>query len=565
MKTEININEIPFEDGEYCVFDFETTGTSALRDRVIEIGIVKIKKGKIVDTFQSFINPGMYIPYFITQITGISNEDVVNAPSFENIFPEIEKFFGSSVLIAHNLQFDYSFLKNECQNLFLSVPQNPSLCTLKLARRLYPELRNKSLGNLVRYLKIRHRNVHRGLGDSTATAKIFIRMFDRLRNEHNVDTISDLINFQKTPGSALVYRIIKKKLSNDLSSLPASPGVYFFKDKNEKIIYIGKAKSLKQRVSNYFLNNAPRKSKEIIRKAERIGFLPANSELTALLKEAELIKVHSPQYNTMLKHYSKNYFIKILLTHDVPAAVQSNDFDFDGNDYFGPYSNRETARALLEIIDKTFKLRECSDKGLSKKKKCYLADIDRCLAPCIQMNIDNNYKNELDLVYEFLAGENQWAVNRLLNKMKELSEKQKYEDAARVRDLVNKILQQIHKSSILSEPINKAKVMFEVSGYSEPDYILLLDGKMIIKNNLEVESDAFSRTLEDYFNGSISLFEKLDENDLERLKIALGWLIRNKESVRVHYLKDYGSIEELGANIFYRQENSGDHPVMILP
>ncbi|MFA3783105.1 exonuclease domain-containing protein [Melioribacteraceae bacterium 4301-Me] len=551
MKKEIDISEVPFEDGEYCVFDFETTGTSPFNDRVIEIGIVKIKKGKITDTFQSLINPEMSIPAFITEMTGITNEDLVKAPTFEKIFPEIEKFFGSSVLVAHNFQFDYSFLKSECKNLYLNPPQNPSICTVQLARRLYPELKSKSLGILVRHLKIRHRNVHRGLGDSMATAKIFIKMFNLLRNEHNIETISDLINFQKTPGSALVYRIIKKKLADDLSSLPSSPGVYFFKDKREKIIYIGKAKSLKQRVSQYFLNNAPKKIKEIVRKAERIGFTPTNSELTALLKEAELIKIHFPHYNTMLKQYSKNYFIKILLTHNAPTAVQTNDFFFDGNDYFGPYSSKQTAKILLEIIDRTFRLRECSDKEFSKKKKCYLADIDRCLAPCVQ-NIDNDYKNELDLVYEFLAGENQWAVNRLLNRMKELAQKQKYEEAANVRDLVNEILHQIHKTSILAEPINKAKVLFEIRGYNSPDYILLINGKMTIKNEMKLENDDFTISLQDYFNGSIFRSQDLDKNDLEKLKIALNWLIKNKESVRVHYLKDYNSIEQLyAAQIFH--------------
>ncbi len=554
MKTENKITEIPFENAEYCVFDFETTGISPQRDRVIEIGIVKIKKGKVVATFESFINPGMYIPEFITEMTGISNDDVADAPPFEDVFPRIEEFFGDTILIAHNLQFDHSFLKNECLNAFLKVPENPGICTVKLARRIFPEIRSKSLGSLVRHLKIRHRNVHRGLGDASVTAKVFIKMFTRLREDHNIDTVDDLIKFQRTPKSALVYRIIKKKLAEDLSGTPKDPGVYFFKDKSDKIIYIGKAKSLKQRVGNYFLNNAPRKSKEIVRKADRIGFTLTNSELTALLKEAELIKVHSPRYNTMLKDYSRNYFIKVSLMHKVPNVMQSTSFDFDGNDYFGPYSNRDITKTLVEIIDRTFRLRECSDKELKKKRRCYLADIDRCLAPCIQEKPGDEYKNEIDFVYEFLAGENQWAVNRLLNKMKEFSEKQKYEEAAEIRDVVNMILQQIHKSSILSEPINKAKVMIEIAGYSKPDYILLLDGKMIIKNQLENEDDDFAKALEDYFNGNIQIFQKLDESDLEKLKIALSWLVKNKESIRVHYLKEYNSVEEIGADIFYREK-----------
>ncbi len=168
MNGENKIESIPFEEAEYCVFDFETTGVSARSDKVIEIGMARIKKGKIVDTFSSYINPGRPVPYYITTITGITNFDVEDAPYFEEVFPKIKEFIGDSVLVAHNLGFDIAFLRNECMASENEMIPNEAICTLKLARKLFPALPSKSLGNIVKHFKIRHRDVHRGLGDATA-------------------------------------------------------------------------------------------------------------------------------------------------------------------------------------------------------------------------------------------------------------------------------------------------------------------------------------------------------------------------------------------------------------
>lgn len=544
------LKELQFEEAEYSVFDFETTGTSARTDKVIEIGIAKIRKGKITDTFQSFINPGRFVPYNITQITGITNDDVKDAPYFDEVINEIKSFVGDSILVAHNLGFDYSFLKNECESAGIELPVNSAICTLKISKRLYPHLPSRSLGNLARSLKIRHRNVHRGLGDATATAKILVKMFKSLREEHGIETLSDLINFQRIP-SGTPFKMIKKKLAEDYSSVPDEPGIYFFRDSKGNAIYIGKAKSLKHRVSNYFTSNSGRKPKKIVQKAQRLEYLVTNTELTALLAEAELIKSADPKFNTLLKKFSNNYFIMISSSREYPSVERVTKFDFDGNDYYGPYPNRDTTIAIKEIIDKTFEVRECSDKELAKGRKCYLADIERCLAPCINRDISQKYNSELEKVKEFLSGHNQSAVDRLLGKMKELSEKKKYEEAAHTRDIVNSIFKQLNRAAILSEPINRANVLIEIAGARENDYLLMLEGKVIIRNFLNDNPDQFEEALENYFNGSIGLFKEISDKDFERLKIALSWLAKNRGRIKIHYLKKYHSSEELAKEFIF--------------
>jgi len=537
------IIDIPIEDSEFTVLDFETTGTSAKNARVIEVGLVKVKNLKVKDTYSTLIDPETDIPFFITELTGITNSLVNDAPTFAQIARELEDFIGDSVLTAHNLPFDLSFLKSEFQRVEIPFEERPMLCTLKLARRLYPQLPSKSLSAMTKHFRLRNKKAHRALGDAMVTAKILIKMIDHMKDEFHCTSVSDVISFQGImPGTG--FRILKKKLAEDFQNVPDRPGIYFFKDRNDKIIYIGKAKSLKKRVNSYFVSYAPSKAKKIVRKASRLGFQTTNTELTALLAEAILIKQHNPELNLQLKKYPVQLFIKSTLESKAPMIIPSSNFDFDGNDYFGPYPNRETVSALVEIVQRTFKLRECSDKEFVKGKKCYLSDIERCLEPCTLSDINEEYKAELDRAYDFLCGNNQDAVNRLLNKMKQFSAEQKYEEAAEIRDTVNLILSQLNRASIIAEPVNRAKVLIEVSEQERKDYVLLIEGKLYVKDFF-ADENSFDSSLNDYFERNVQLFNEVAQKDLEQIKIALSWMVKNRNKVKAYYLKDYESIEDL--------------------
>lgn len=552
MKKSKEIESIPFEEAEFCVFDFETTGTSSKTDKVIEIGMAKIKKGKIVDTFSTYINPGRPVPYYITNITGITSSDVQDAPYFEEVYSQINSFIGDSVLVAHNLGFDISFLRNECYSAELQMIPNDAICTLKIARKIFPALPSKSLGNIVKYLKIRHRDVHRGLGDAIATGKVFLKMFKTLREDHNIDSIKDLISFQSSSSLPPSLSIKKKKLAEDLHKAPAQSGVYFFKNFKGEIIYIGKAKSLKDRVRNHFLSNAIRKSKKIVQAASSLEYKTTNSELTALLAEAELIKLHKPRFNTLLKNFPRSYFVKIT-SEKFPIIEIASTFEFDGCDYYGPYPNRNSVTETKEIIDKAFQLRECNEKEFKKKRKCYLMDIKRCVGPCVEEDTENIYNEEVFRVHDFLSGQNKSAVDRLLHKMKELSENQKFEEAAQIRDVVQRIINQLQRSSILSEPLNKANVLIEIADSPKKEYVLLLEGKMFFRDLfIEPKAMQIEDALQDFFTGSIQTNKELSQKDLERLKIGLSWLIKNRGQIKIHYLKNYSGIDDLGASLLYK-------------
>ena len=535
---------IPFDEAEYSVLDVETTGLSPRYNGVIEIGIVKVKGLKIVDKYSSIINPGRPIPYYISEFTGITDDDTYNAPMFEDVVDDILRFISDSVFTAHNLSFDRSFLNKEFIMIEREKPANPQLCTLKLAKRIYPELKSKSLGSLSKHLNVKLLNAHRALPDAEATAHVLIKMLKEIKKKNEVKTLNELLSLQVIPSEKESKIKISKHLKEDVLSLPEAPGVYYFINSKGKVIYIGKAKSLSKRVRSYFLLTAPRKAKRMIKQTKRIKYEITNSELTALLSEAELIKMINPRHNLQLKHYGNKYFLRINQTRPFPDIEISNNFGFDGNDYFGLFVTKKKAEIVYELINKAFTLRECSSQEFIKGKRCFLAEIERCLAPCEIKNTEP-YNEELNKVYEFLYGKNQDILNRLLNKMKFYSEKQKYEKAGEIKLLIDLILSQTHKTSILKEPVNSANVLFQVSEKFGTDYVLMIEGKIYIKEYKVNKENNFEIAIDDYYAGTLNTKPLPSEEDLEKMKIILNWIIRNRNKVRAFYLKDYQNKEEL--------------------
>jgi DNA polymerase-3 subunit epsilon len=339
-----DILTLPIDDAEYCIVDVETTGLGPMTNNIIEIGLVKVAEGKIIDRYHSMINPGRDVPYYITSLTGITNEDVYNAPFFEDIVGDVCTFVSDNILTAHNLPFDKSFLKREFIYCGREELENLNLCTLKMARRLYPALRSKSLGSVCQHLHITNKDAHRALADAEVTAHLLLKMLKEVKENHKLTFVEELIKFQSIPKNQVNSKVkIKKKLGEDVSVLPEAPGIYCFLNAKNDIIYIGKAKSLKDRVKSYFSSTAPRKAQKIVKQASRLKIQVTNSELTALLTEAEMIKVINPRLNTMLKRYGNKYFLRITVNHPYPTIEICNYFDFDGNDYFGLFISRKKA------------------------------------------------------------------------------------------------------------------------------------------------------------------------------------------------------------------------------
>ena len=193
---------------QYTVVDIETTGLSEYKHKITEIAAVRIEGGKMVDSFQTLINPGVRIPSFITRLTGITDEMVRDAPPIHEVMPAFVKFLGNTIFVAHNASFDYRFLNYYAQQCCRTALGNKRLCTRKLANRLLPELGNKRLSNLCEHFNITNIQAHRALADVHATVAVLNRFLTQLQT-CNIQTVEDMLRFEQMPKQQCMQLLLK--------------------------------------------------------------------------------------------------------------------------------------------------------------------------------------------------------------------------------------------------------------------------------------------------------------------------------------------------------------------
>ena len=265
----------------YAIADIETTGGYASANSITEIAVYIYDGYEIIDQFETLVNPHQPIPHFIKVLTGISDEMVQLAPSFEEIAPRLYELFQGKVFVAHNVNFDYSFVNHQLQTLGFSL-NCKKLCTVRYARKIFPKLDSYSLGNLCKYFNIPMQNRHRAGGDAKATVELFQLLKQRDVNNH----LQTMIGKQSKEQFLPLY--LNKE---DIDHLPLTPGVYYFHDAKDKIVYVGKAIQLKKRVVSHFSNNKPsRQRQEFMRNIHRISYKQCGTELMASVLETIEIK-----------------------------------------------------------------------------------------------------------------------------------------------------------------------------------------------------------------------------------------------------------------------------------
>ncbi len=284
----------------FAIIDIETCGGKFefKQSRITEICIVLHDGLTITETYSTLINPECYIAPFYTKLTGITNEMVADAPKFHEVAKKIIELTEGRIFIAHNVQFDYGFIKQEFASLGYTYKRE-TLCTVRLSRKLLPGKFSYSLGKLCDSLGIGNEARHRAEGDAVATA----RLFDLLLQ------VKSLHPHYKNKGvDELMTRRIDKIKQYVLNKLPEACGVYYFLDKNENIIYIGKSTNMYARAMSHF-NSKEHKGKKMLNDLYNVDFVCTGSELIALLLESEEIKKHKPVYNKVKKSHAFTHCI----------------------------------------------------------------------------------------------------------------------------------------------------------------------------------------------------------------------------------------------------------------
>jgi DNA polymerase-3 subunit epsilon len=283
---------------EYAIVDIETTGGNASGSRITEIAIIIHDGKKIVERWETLVNPQKEIPPAIFALTGITNEMVSTAPIFDLISDKVLELLKDRVFVAHNVNFDYSFIRNELELSGYKWTAK-KLCTVRAARKIKPGLPSYSLGRLCNSLDIPLENAHRAGGDANATAILFSRLLEW----DDAKVIETMI--KKT---ATDQRLPPHLPPTDFDALPEKTGVYYFYDQYKKVIYVGKAVNIKKRVASHFSgHNINSQRQNFLRDIHGISFEVCATELIALLLECTEIKKLWPTYNRALKRFEFNY------------------------------------------------------------------------------------------------------------------------------------------------------------------------------------------------------------------------------------------------------------------
>lgn len=367
--------------------DIETTGTRASYDRIIEIGILRVENGVLTKSLNTLIDPQSHLPKEIQTLTGILPSDLENAPTFRSVMSEIQEILNDCIFVAHNVRFDYGFIKNEFKRHNISFSQK-HFCTVRLSRLLYPAYARHNLDEIIHRFGFESTNRHRAFDD----AKILFDFFKKVKKDFPEDTLSSAISkCLKKPSLPLNLP------SEALENLPETPGVYIFYSDTGMPLYIGKSVNLRERILSHFSSDIHSPAEmNISQQVASIETHQTAGELGALLLESSLIKQYLPLYNKVsrikkeliaakskLSPFGYNEVYLEPITELTVEDVYPQNNKGVPEKFLGFFKSKKQAKDYLSNIRKEYVL---CDKllGLEKTKgACFGYRLSQCQGACV--------------------------------------------------------------------------------------------------------------------------------------------------------------------------------------
>jgi DNA polymerase-3 subunit epsilon len=374
--------------------DIETTGIGARSGKIIEIAIIRVEDGQIVDEFHSLINPGQHLPDWISSLTGILDTDLEGQPDFPEIADKVAKICEGAVFIAHNVRFDYSFIKNHLEDSgHIFKPE--LLCTVRLSRALYPGERSHKLESIIKRHKIKVPARHRAYED----AKALWDFCNIAHQQHGKEVFNAAVTKQ------IKQRSLPPNLHPEIiSQISNNPGVYIFEDIEGKPLYVGKSIHLKQRVMSHFSSDTEsNKEMKMSLQVHNINTIETANELDALLLESKLVKEMLPLYNRQLRRARKYVALlkKVNTAGYILISIDDIDLaDCNPENLYGIYETRGKAKAALLNHQQTFSI--CPKfLGLEKGKgPCFAYHLGRCSGACVGKEDSQKHNLRLELALQ---------------------------------------------------------------------------------------------------------------------------------------------------------------------
>ncbi len=383
----------------YAVVDIETTGGSARLERITEIAVYIHDGTRIVEEYSTLVNPERNIPYFITSLTGITNEMVEDAPRFFEVARRIVELTEGKTFVAHNARFDYSFIRQEFGMLGYNF-KRPMLDTVALSRKLLPGHKSYSLGNLCNDLGIEINGRHRASGDALATVRLLELLLEKDRELKSGSLIKNRKMAKLHPALEI----------SRLEEIPDEAGIYYFHDENGEVIYVGKSRNLSERVSSHLSNNTSGREMEMRSMIADITWERTGSELIALLMESAEIKTRKPRFNRaqrrsgfrwgIYSHTDKDGYIRFSYRNasddEVPLSL---------------FTSRDRARGKLEQIISEYNLCQKLCGMYETAGPCFHRQVSLCRGACCGEEEPKSYNERaLQALDEFIFRERNFFI-----------------------------------------------------------------------------------------------------------------------------------------------------------
>jgi excinuclease ABC subunit C len=333
-------------------------------------------------------------------------------------------------------------------------------------------------------------------------------------------------------------------LEDKLKNLPEKPGIYIMRDEDNEIIYVGKAKNLKNRVKQYFQASKGHSPKVVamVERIENLEYIITDTELEALILECNLIKKHRPKYNILLKDDKHYPYIKITIKEDYPRIMITREIKKDGAKYFGPYTDKMAVNRTIELINKLFPIRSCNKnmaRTAGKERPCLNFHINRCMAPC-QGNVDKQeYKEIVKGIIMVLDGKQEEMISELEDKMQQAAENLDFERAAEIRDSIASLRKIGERQKIISSSLVDQDIiaMAQADGEACMQVFFVRGGKLIGRehflldgSNLDDQGEVMSGFIKQFYNGDTYVpKEVIIQHEVEDADIIERWLSEKRD------------------------------------
>lgn len=416
----LGISALPLDAVEFVVLDIETTGLKPWNSHVFDIAALRLAGGQVVETFATLVNPGRRLPGYLLALTGLTMEELAEAPPLADVAEGLREFLGNAVLVGHGFALDLACLRHDLSLLGLPPLPNRTLDTLALAGRLLPGRRKPTLDNLASLLGLPVVRRHRALADARLVAPLFTHLLDLARAE-GARTLADLPATAQGEGGLLGRFALLD--ASPLAEVSEGPGVYVLRDAAGQPVYVGKSVNLRERLATYFSRPPEyvRRMEGLLEAVADFETVPLGSELEALLLEARLIREYKPLFNVARQTKAQPAYLRLSVQEEFPRLSACAAAADDGALYYGPFRNGTAVRAAQRDLEELVPLRACrravvpTGRRRSRRRAAPCNRLRRgaCLGPCEELMVQPAYRRLVDELVAFLAGDRGPVVARL--------------------------------------------------------------------------------------------------------------------------------------------------------